>query len=463
METSKPTSDESLQFKELVENQRKFFFTGITRNPAWRKAQLKKLYDAILLNEKAIFNALYEDLNKSEFESLCTETGLVLPEIRYQIKNLARLSKPKKVKSNMGNWPSKAKIYPEPYGVSLIMSPWNYPFMLSIEPLVDSIAAGNTAIIKPSRYSENTSKIIQKIIEENFPKEYIAVVQGGHIQNTALLEQKFDFIFFTGSSAVGRVVMEAASKNVTPLVLELGGKSPCIVDKSANIKTAAKKIVWGKFLNAGQTCVCPDYILVHSDVKEEFLKFVNKEIKTRFGKSPLENKFYPKIINQKHFERLLKMHDADNNPEKLKIAPTIVDLGPVSESRAETDPLMQQEIFGPFLPVISYQDNDDLVTFIRKHPTPLALYVFSEDKNFQNLFINNVRYGGGCINDVNVHLSVSSLPFGGIGESGLGSYHGDFGFSTFTHYKSVLTCSSKIDNPARYKSKYFKIVKSFLK
>ena len=374
-----------------------------------------------------------------------------LEEISYQIKHVKQWSKPKSIKTSLFSFPSTGKIYSEPYGVSLIMSPWNYPFMLTIEPLAGAIASGNCAIIKPSRYSPATSLVLGKIIKETFPEEYICVVQGGHLQNTALLNQHFDFIFFTGSVEVGKIVMESASKFLTPVCLELGGKSPCIVDANTNIELAARRIVWGKFLNAGQTCVAPDYILVNEQVHASFLNAVHAELKLQFGSDPLHNSDFCKIINEKHFQRLTALcPEAQADSVSNKIAPTIVQLGSLGSEAVEKAPLMQEEIFGPIMPIITYKNIDDVISFVNKRNEPLALYLFTNDKSIQKKIISNVRYGGGCINDVIFHVSMSNMPFGGVGESGMGTYHGKNSFNTFSHFKSVLKKSNRFDTNFRY-------------
>src|SRR5574344_1007529 len=435
----------------LVEKQRAFFFSGKTKDPSFRKEQLKLLYKAISSHEEDIFKALRSDLFKSPFESYATEIGLSLEEISYQIKHVKKWCKPKSIAPSFFTFPSSGKIYPEPFGVSLIMSPWNYPFMLTIEPLAGAIASGNCAIIKPSRYSPATSLVLGKIIKETFPEEYICVVQGGHLQNTALLNQHFDFIFFTGSVAVGKTVMESAAQHLTPVCLELGGKSPCIIDKTADIEIAARRVVWGKFLNAGQTCIAPDYVLVDSSVKEKFVSAVYKEIISQYGEDPIHNEAFCKIINQKHFDRLTSLvPSAKNDKSTFKIAPTVIELGSLGSKKVQDAPLMQEEIFGPFMPIISYEEIDSVIKFINNRNKPLALYLFTKDKSLQNKIISSVRYGGGCINDTLFHVASSTMPFGGVGESGMGSYHGKASFSTFTHYKSVLTKPFLFDIQTRF-------------
>lgn len=457
---------EITRLQTIVEKQRAFFSSGETRNIKWRKTQLKKLYDSIKQNETQIAQALRDDLFKSPFESYATETGLVLSEIQNQIKHLSSWSREGKTPIDLASFPGRTHIITEPYGVSLIMSPWNYPFMLSIEPLVNALAAGNTAVLKPSRYSAKTSAIMEKILTETFPPEYVSVIQGGHLQNTALLSCHFDFIFFTGSEKVGKIVMESAAKFLTPICLELGGKSPVIITESANIKLTARRLVWGKFLNAGQTCVAPDYVLVDNKQKGILLASLNEEIKKQFGNDPLTDNDFPKIINEKHFKRLANLApQARKNEVSNKIAPTVIDLGELGSLEAKENPLMKEEIFGPLLPVISYHSLSDVIPYINEKKTPLALYIFSTNKKETRKLLSSIQSGGGCVNDVVLHLTGSSSPFGGLGESGMGCYHGKFGFDTFSHKRSILMQSPFVDIPLRYapyKDK-LKLLKLFLK
>lgn len=442
---------ETKKMNSLVQAQKDFFDTNITRSIKWRKQQLTLLYNSINNHEKDLYLALKVDLSKSSFESYVAEIGMVLSEISYMKKHLSSFGKMRRVKLSLLSFPGKGYIYPEPYGVSLIMSPWNYPFMLTMNPLVGAIAAGNCAIIKPSRYSPATSLVVESIIKDIFPTEYITVVQGGHLQNTALLNQHFDFIFFTGSVAVGKTVMESAAQHLTPVCLELGGKSPCIIDKTADIEIAARRVVWGKFLNAGQTCIAPDYVLVDSSVKEKFVSAVYKEIISQYGEDPIHNEAFCKIINQKHFDRLTSLvPSAKNDKSTFKIAPTVIELGSLGSKKVQDAPLMQEEIFGPFMPIISYEEIDSVIKFINNRNKPLALYLFTKNKSLQNKIISSVRYGGGCINDTLFHVASSTMPFGGVGESGMGSYHGKASFSTFTHYKSVLTKPFLFDIQTRF-------------
>ncbi|QIB27236.1 aldehyde dehydrogenase [Caloranaerobacter azorensis] len=439
------------EIKELIDRQRKYFERGITLDINFRINMLKVLKSAIIENEKLILKALKEDLNKSDFEGYETEIGIVLDEIGYIIKNLRYWTKPKRVKTPITQFISKSYIYSEPYGVTLIIAPWNYPFQLVMAPLIGSISAGNCSIIKPSEYSPNTSKIISKIISDNFEEEFIAVVEGGIEVNKALLEEKFDYIFFTGSVNVGKIVMEAASKHLTPITLELGGKSPCIVDEDADVELAAKRIVWGKFLNAGQTCVAPDYLYLHKNIKDDFIKNAIKFIKEFFGENPLKSEDYPRIVNIKHFNRLKNLlkdgdvlYGGDFNEEKLYIAPTIID------NITWEDSIMQEEIFGPILPILMFEKLDEVIKIVNIRPKPLALYYFSNNKEKQERVIREISFGGGCINDTIVHLATPYLPFGGVGNSGMGNYHGKASFDTFSHKKSVLKKSNLIDISLRY-------------
>lgn len=456
------------EIQALLEQQRKYYKSGATIPVKFRIEQLKKLYKSIKKYQNDVKDALRTDLGKSHFEGFMCESGLVLSEISYMIRHTKRFAKRKTVYTPLTNFASHSYKQPIPYGNTLIMSPWNYPFLLAIDPLVDSIAAGNTAIVKPSAYSPATSKMIEKIITECFRPEYVAVVTGGRAENTSLLEQKFDFIFFTGSQAVGKEVLRHAAEHLTPVVLELGGKSPCIVEKSANIKLAAKRIVFGKYLNCGQTCVAPDYILCESSVKDKFISEVIKQIKKQYGDHPLENKDYGKIINEKHFRRLCGLIEknkvvigGETNSETNQIAPTVM------ENVTENDAVMGEEIFGPIMPILTFDNFDKLVEELKDKAKPLALYLFSANKKHIQRVTTELSYGGGCINDVVVHLATSEMGFGGVGESGMGAYHGKDGFDVFSHYKSVMDKKTWLDLPMRYqpyKNKlYEKLLHMFLK
>lgn len=432
---------------KAVQVQRNFFAEGKTIPTAFRKQQLELLYKAVLKYSDEIGASLNKDLGKSPYESYATETGLVLNEIRFLIKHIAGWNRPQHVPTALFNFPGWSTVYQEPYGVALIMSPWNYPFMLTMIPLAAAISAGNCAVIKPSRYSVHTSELIVTIIREVFKPEYVCAFEGGHEINTALLDEKFDFIFFTGSVAVGKTVMHAAAEHLTPLCLELGGKSPCIVDSSADIRLAARRIVWGKMLNAGQTCIAPDYVLADKSVIDILLSEMLKQVGTQYGSDPLHNPDFPKIINEKHFNRLRTMvPEALYDEKQNKIAPTIL---PLTLEEAGKSPVMQEEIFGPILPVIGFDSSDQAKDFIRQRPVPLALYIFSRNRKMEKDFIRTLRFGGGCINDTVMHIASSRMPFGGMEESGMGNYHGRYGFDTFTHKKSILRKGS-FDPSLRY-------------
>ena len=456
------------EIQNLLENQRAFYQTGATIPVAFRIAQLKKLYAAIAANEAAIAQALQEDLGKSTFEGFMCETGLVLSELSFLIRHTRGFARAKTVPTPLAQFPSRSFIQPVPYGNTLIMSPWNYPFLLTMEPLADAIAAGNTAIVKPSAYAPATGRLMAEILAQCFDPAYVAVVTGGREENTALLEQKFDFIFFTGSQNVGREVLRRASEHLTPVVLELGGKSPCIVDETADIPLAARRIVFGKFLNCGQTCVAPDYILCHASVKEQLISQLSAQIRAQFGENPLGNPDYGKIINEKHFRRLCGLMD----PEKVviggqqdagccRIAPTVMD------NVTQEDRVMGEEIFGPILPILTYDSFAEVVSGLKNAKKPLALYLFSANKAHIRKVTGELSYGGGCINDVVIHLATSSIGFGGVGESGMGAYHGKTGFEAFSHRKSILDKKTWLDLPMRYQpytsALYEKLVHFFLR
>jgi aldehyde dehydrogenase (NAD+) len=453
--------------QHILAEQREFFRKGNTKSVSFRINGLKTLRKAILDHEDDITEALRKDLSKAPFESYATEIGIVLEELGYAIKHLSKWAKPKKVITPLVHFPSSGLILPEPHGVSLIMSPWNYPFNLSFVPLIGSMAAGNCTMLKPSAYSLHTSSIMAQIIAENFDEGYIAVIEGGREANKELLNQCFDYIFFTGSVAVGKLVMESASKNLTPVTLELGGKSPCIVNADANLKLAARRIVWGKLLNGGQTCVAPDYLLVHKDVKQELISLMKADIKELYGDNPSINQDYPKIINEKHFNRLKTIISTGKviegglcNEETLKISPTILD------NVSWNDPVMKEEIFGPVMPILEFDDLSEVIEMVNSHPKPLALYFFSGSKKLQKEILYRISFGGGCINDTVVHTAATSLPFGGTGDSGMGSYHGKKSFETFSHMKSILKKSNKIDILLRYppyKEGSIKLLKKVLK
>ena len=439
------------EIKAIVEKQKYFFEKGNTLPVENRIAALKKLYAAVKSHEKEITDALTADLGKSAFEGFMCEAGLVMSEISYMIKHTRKFAKDSPRVTCLTNFAAKSFVKASPYGNVLIMSPWNYPFLLTIDPLVDAVAAGNTCVVKPSAYSPATSDVIAKLIAECFDPEYVAVVTGGRAENQCLLEQKFDYIFFTGSQGVGKEVLRKAAEYLTPVTLELGGKSPCIIDSTAKIPLAAKRITWGKYLNCGQTCVAPDYVLCHESVKEQFVSELKKQIKIQFGDNPLENPSYGKIINAKHFERVRGLIDAGkiavggkSNAESLKIEPTVLD------NVTWDDAVMGEEIFGPVLPILTYKNEDELYKIVNGHQKPLALYLFTQNKGLQKRVLTRCSFGGGCINDVVVHLATNNMGFGGVGESGMGAYHGKVGFDTFSHKKSIVDKKTWIDVNMRY-------------
>ena len=455
------------EIKDLVTRQRKYFQTGATLPVSVRVDALKRLYGVISGCEKEIHTALKRDLGKSGFESYMCETGLVLEEISYMLKHIHRFAREKNVRTPLAQFHSRSFKKPSPYGVTLIMSPWNYPFMLTLSPLVDALAAGNTAVVKPSAYSPHTSDVILQILSQCFDPEYVAVVTGGRAENTCLLRKHFDYIFFTGSQSVGKEVMRNAAEHLTPVTLELGGKSPCIVDKSADIKLAARRIVFGKYLNCGQTCVAPDYIYCHRSVKDRLVKEVQKQIQKQYGKQPLRNPNYGKIINEKHFDRLLGLidknktvHGGDSDRHALRIEPTVLD------NVTFADAVMQEEIFGPIMPILIFDNLDEAIRNINAMPHPLALYLFTSDKAAAKKVTSRCGFGGGCINDTIIHLATTEMGFGGFGESGMGSYHGKVGFDTFSHYKSIVDKKTWIDLPMRYqpyRKLHEKMIRFFLK
>lgn len=451
------------EIENLLQRQRNYYKSGVTIPVQFRIEQLKKLYAAVKKYETEVNEALTADLGKSSYEGFMCESGLVLSEISYMIRHTRKFAGRKTVYTPLAQFASHSFKQPVPYGNTLIMSPWNYPFLLSLDPLADAIAAGNTAIVKPSAYSPATSKVIAKIIEECFPLEYVAVIAGGRAENTALLEQKFDFVFFTGSKAVGKEVLRHTAEHLTPAILELGGKSPCIVDASANIKLAARRIVFGKYLNCGQTCVAPDYILCESSVKDDFVREVVKQIKLQFGEHPLQNKNYGKIVNERHFARLCGLIDRDkvvfggeSNADTCQIAPTVMD------DVTYEDAVMGQEIFGPIMPILTFENFDAVVDELKEKDKPLALYLFSADQKHIHRVTSELSYGGGCINDVVIHLATSEMGFGGVGASGMGAYHGKEGFAAFSHYKSIVDKKTWLDLPMRYQPYQNKLYETLL-
>ena len=455
------------EIKDILQQQNHFFSSGKTIPAEFRLKQLESLKEAMIRHEADLAAALKEDLGKSRMESYMCEIGLTLSEITWMQKHLRSLMRSKRVSTPAAQFAAKSFRSPSPYGTVLIMSPWNYPVLLTLDPLIDAIAAGNTAVVKPSAYAPCTFDVMKTMIEECFPAHYVAVVDGGRAENQALLQQRFDMIFFTGGKTVGREVLRHAAEYLTPVTLELGGKSPCIVDSTAKIRLAAKRIVFGKYLNCGQTCVAPDYILCDKRIRDELITAILAEIEKQFGKEPLKNPNYGKIINEKHFERILGLingeklvYGGQSEPESLRIAPTVLN------NITWDDAVMGEEIFGPLLPILTFDTLAEALDTVESHPHPLALYFFSEDKAAQKKVLDTCRFGGGCINDTIIHLATSDMPFGGVGESGMGSYHGRVGFETFSHYRSIVDKKTWMDLPIRYQ-KYTglkeKMMRMFLK
>ena len=417
----------------------------------FRKESLIKLLNAIIIYENEIIQALYDDFKKPAFEAVLTETSYVIVELKNTIKNLKNWAKPKRVFPSLLNFPSRDYIYKEPYGKVLILAPWNYPFQLALCPLISAVAAGNQVVVKPSELTPKTSEIIVKIIGKVFDKNHVKVVEGGIEVAQQLLSERWDYIFFTGSVAVGKIVAKAAAENLTPVTLELGGKNPCIIDETANLKLAAKRIVWGKFVNAGQTCIAPDYILIQKNMKNHFVGYLKEEITKAYGENPAKSPDFARIINTKNWQRLVDMIE----PEKVifggqsdrsdcYIAPTLL------EETSVESPIMQEEIFGPLLPILAYENEADIDAIIAKYEKPLALYIFTENPYFYRRIIQNHSFGGGCINDTLIHFANKRLPFGGVGHSGIGAYHGNLSFDTFSHTKSIVKKANWLDLPMRY-------------
>lgn len=438
----------------IVSAQQRYFRQDITREVDFRLQQLTKLRQVLVARESEIVEALRKDLNKSEQEAYTTEIGMVYKELSFIIKNLKRWAKPRRARTALTHIGSKSMVYTEPYGNVLIIAPWNYPWQLAISPLIGALAAGNTAIVKPSELTPSVSKLITAIIEQTFEPQYVASVEGGPEVSESLLNQPMDYIFFTGSTKVGKIVMEAASKQLTPVTLELGGKSPCIVHEDAPLALAASRIAFGKYTNAGQTCVAPDYILVHSKVKEKFIAHLKTAITSFYGENPLINPDYGRIVSEKHFERLTGFlnngtlrHGGNTSRERLLIEPTVMD------DITWEMPVMEEEIFGPLCPILTYENIHEAVQAINARPKPLALYLFTENEDVQDYVLSSVSFGGGCVNDTLMHLATPYLPFGGVGESGMGSYHGEHSFHTFSHRKSVLKQTNRFDFKFRYPSK----------
>jgi len=438
-------------YSKIVSLQREYFNGNMTKDVDFRIAQLKKLKAVLKASESLMDEAIYKDFKKSSFENYATELSLVYHEINLAIKKVKQWSKQKSVKTDLANMPSKSYVIPEPLGVTLVIGAWNYPYQLSLSPMVAAIAAGNTCIVKPSELSLNSSNAMAKIINEHFEEKYLHVVEGGVKETTALLNERFDKIFYTGSTQVGKIIMQAAAKNLTPIILELGGKSPAFVFNDANIKITAKRLVWAKFLNGGQTCVAPDYLLVEKGVKEKLINEIKKHIKIIFGNNPKESEAFVRIINSRHFQRLVKLLDLDKviigggfDEKENYISPTVLD------NVSFDDEVMQEEIFGPVLPIIEFDNLDWAIQQIKSRSKPLALYIFGKNRTNINRILHEVSFGGGAVNDAVMHLLNSNLPFGGVGDSGTGSYHGQYGFDAFTHYKSILDKSTLIEPPIKY-------------
>ena len=428
-----------MEYNTIVEAQRAWFRTGQTLDVSFRIEQLKKLKSLIINHEEKIKEALFLDLAKPTFETLLAELDFVLHDLAYQISQVRRWAKPQKVKTPLLHFPASSYIYPEPYGCVLVISPWNYPFQLAMAPLVGAIAAGNCVMLKPSEYSPATSRVLEEIINPNFDPGFMRVVQGGAEETQALLQQRFDYIFFTGSTAVGKIIMKAAAEHLTPLTLELGGKSPAIVDPSANLKVSARRIIWGKFFNAGQTCIAPDYLWVHESLKDQLARELTAAIHSFFGDDPSQSEDYGRIISKRHFDRLTSfiqpsqiLCGGQTDEQTKYIAPTIL------QNVGWHDPVMQEEIFGPLLPVLTYKNTSDVIAFLKQSEKPLAMYIFSKDKGFINTLLTQTSAGGVCINEPLSHITSKHLPFGGVGQSGMGSYHGYYSFTTFSHNKSVM-------------------------
>ena len=437
--------------ENIIKRQRGFFETGKTKEYGFRMAALQRLEQALILYEDALCEALYADLHKSKSESYMTEMGMTKAELRYMKKHLYRFMKPESCRSDISQMPAKAFTVPEPYGVVLVMAPWNYPVLLCLDPLIDAIAAGNCVVLKPSAYAPHVSAVLKEMLSRIYPAKFVAVVEGGREENAALLEQRFDYIFFTGGVTVGKLVLEKAAKYVTPVTLELGGKSPCIIDKTADLKAAARRVAFGKLLNAGQTCIAPDYLLVHEDVKTVFLHLLEKEVMSMQKGDALRNEDYPKIINEKHFHRICRLIEGEDivfggncKAETLQIEPTVLD------NVTLNSPIMQEEIFGPVLPVMTYSTWSDLKKIISSFEKPLAFYLFTKDKGMEAWALRTFSFGGGSINNTILHLATSNMGFGGVGFSGMGSYHGRAGFETFSHRKSIVKSWIHPDIPFRY-------------
>lgn len=455
------------EYSLLFDKQKTFYEAGRSRDITFRRNQLQKLYNAVLQNESKIYDALWKDLHKGPYESYITEIGICLDEINFLIKNLKKLSRPKKVRTPLMHFKAKSFILSEPYGQVLIVAPWNYPFQLVIGPLAAAIAAGNTVIVKPSELAIETEGLIGEIISELFEEEYVSCVKGGQTVSRNLLKLNFDYIFFTGSPRVGKYVMLAAAENLTPITLELGGKSPVIVDETANIDLSARRLTWGKFLNGGQTCIAPDYLLVHETKKEELIARIIFYIEKYYGTDPQQSPDYLRIINEANFLRLSCLLENQkvlfggiSDATEKYISPTLID-EPALDSF-----IMQEEIFGPILPILSFKNIEEAISIVEAKERPLAMYVFSNSRKNQNIILESIRAGNGAINDVIMQFANSNLPFGGVGSSGMGAYHGKHSFANFSHQKSIFKRSNLIDVPLRYppyKSLYHKIIRKILR
>ncbi|MGN0347983.1 MAG: aldehyde dehydrogenase [Roseburia sp.] len=440
-----------MEIEALVKRQRAYFNKGATRSYEVRMNALRRLRWGLEQYEEELQQALWQDLHKARMESYMAEIALTKAELSYCMKNLKRWMKREHVKSSLANFHAKAFTVAEPYGVVLVMAPWNYPVMLCLEPVINAITAGNCVVLKPSAYAPTVSSVLSDMLAACLPSDYVCVVEGGREENASLLMQRFDYIFFTGGVTVGKHVLEAAAKHLTPVTLELGGKSPCIVDKTANISLAAKRIVFGKLLNAGQTCVAPDYLLVAPEVKEELILAMKDELKNMLGNHPLDCEEYPRIVNEKHYHRIMSLLEGEcvvcggyGRAKTLQIAPTILDHVTLDSA------VMKEEIFGPVLPILTFESRAELQKILNHFEKPLAFYLFTRDKRMEQWAIRTLSFGGGCINDTLVHLATSEMGFGGVGHSGMGSYHGKVGFETFSHRKSILKKYNWIDLPMRY-------------
>ncbi len=441
----------AVDYQKLIAKQKEYFFSDATRDIDFRKAQLKKFYRVLKDNENLLYEAVYKDFKKSSFDTFATELALLYSELEHSEKNVKIWAEKRKVGTNLANVPGSSYIIPEPLGVTLVIGAWNYPYLLSLHPAVSAIAAGNTVIVKPSELSSHSAAAMAKIINENFEESFFHVIEGGVTETTELLKEHFDLIFYTGSGKVGKIIMHAAAEHLTPVILELGGKSPAFILRDADIKMTAKRIAWGKFLNGGQTCVAPDYLLIHKDIKEKFLSSLKTRITEIHGNDPRESEAYPRIINERHFERLINLIQKDKvvfggeaDRSDLYIAPTVMD------NISWDDPVMEDEIFGPILPVIAFEELERVIEKVRRLPKPLALYVFGKSGKARDKIFNRISFGGGIANDTIMHLANPNLPFGGVGSSGMGSYHGKFGFDAFSHLKAVMHKTNLIEPFIKY-------------